>query len=636
MIDEKEIFTVEKKKESDVVIALAGNPNVGKSSVFNDLTGLRQHTGNWPGKTVDLAQGRTEYNDQGFILVDLPGTYSLSAHSAEEEVARDFIQSNESQATIVVCDATSLERNLNLVLQIMQLTPNVVLCVNLLDEAKKKKIHINFDKLQELLGVPVVGTSAVKKQGLDELMAKVKGMTDGTIHSNPFMIKALQQIHEDKETETLAIVDRANVIAKEVITYGDKNFDLKDQKLDKILTQKSTGIPIMIMLLMIIFWFTIEGADGPSDFLADTFEKFGNWLMMITTNWGVPEIIRDVVINGVYKVLSTVVAVMLPPMAIFFPLFTLLEDFGYLPRVAFNLDKHFQKAGACGKQALTMCMGFGCNAAGVVGARIIDSPRERLIAIITNNFVPCNGRFPILITVITVFFTGGAVGLLGSIKSAAFLTGVILLGVFTTIFVSQLLSKTVLQGIPSSFTLELPPYRKPQVGQVIVRSIFDRTLFVLWRAIIVAAPAGLVIWVLANVYIGDQSILQSVTGFIDPFAKLMGLDGTILMAFILGLPANEIVIPIMIMGYMATGTITDFSSLDQFRQLLLSNGWTWLTAMNVILFTLYHWPCSTTLLTIYKETKSKKWTFASFIIPTIIGVGITMLTTAVAHLFHLV
>lgn len=636
MIDEKEIFTVEKKKESDVVIALAGNPNVGKSSVFNELTGLRQHTGNWPGKTVDLAQGRTEYNDQGFILVDLPGTYSLSAHSAEEEVARDFIQSNESQATIVVCDATSLERNLNLVLQIIQLTPNVVVCVNLLDEAKKKKIHINFDKLQELLGVPVVGTSAVKKQGLDELMAKVKGMTDGTIHSNPFMIKALQQIHEDKETETLAIVDRANVIAKEVITYGDKNFDLKDQKLDKILTQKSTGIPIMIMLLMIIFWFTIEGADGPSDFLADTFEKFGNWLMVITTNWGVPEIIRDVVINGVYKVLSTVVAVMLPPMAIFFPLFTLLEDFGYLPRVAFNLDKHFQKAGACGKQALTMCMGFGCNAAGVVGARIIDSPRERLIAIITNNFVPCNGRFPILITVITVFFTGGAVGLLGSIKSAAFLTGVILLGVFTTIFVSQLLSKTVLQGIPSSFTLELPPYRKPQVGQVIVRSIFDRTLFVLWRAIIVAAPAGLVIWVLANVYIGDQSILQSVTGFIDPFAKLMGLDGTILMAFILGLPANEIVIPIMIMGYMATGTITDFSSLDQFRQLLLSNGWTWLTAMNVILFTLYHWPCSTTLLTIYKETKSKKWTFASFIIPTIIGVGITMLTTAVAHLFHLV
>ena len=634
--EEKETFVIERKKESDVVITLAGNPNVGKSSVFNELTGLRQHTGNWPGKTVDLAQGRTEFEGQGFILVDLPGTYSLSAHSVEEEVARDFIQSNESQATIVVCDATSLERNLNLVLQIMQLTPNVIVCVNLLDEAKKKKIHINLEKLQELLGVPVVGTSAVKKQGLDTLMEKTKGVINGDITSNPFMMEALRQIHVDKETETLAIMDRASVIAKEVTIFEDKNFDLKDQKLDKLLTQKSTGIPIMILLLMLIFWFTIKGADGPSDFLADNFDKVGNWLMAITTSWGVPHIIRDVLINGVYKVLSTVVAVMLPPMAIFFPLFTLLEDFGYLPRVAFNLDKHFQKAGACGKQALTMCMGFGCNAAGVVGARIIDSPRERLIAIMTNNFVPCNGRFPILITVITVFFTGGAVGLLGSIQSAVFLTGVILLGVFTTIMVSRLLSKTVLKGIPSSFTLELPPYRKPQIGQVIVRSIFDRTLFVLWRAIIVAAPAGLVIWVLANVSIGDQSILQRVTGFIDPFARLMGLDGTILMAFILGLPANEIVIPIMIMGYMATGTITDFSSLDQFRQLLLSNGWTWLTAMNVILFTLYHWPCSTTLLTIYKETKSKKWTFASFIIPTIIGVGITMLTTAIAHLFHLV
>lgn len=629
-------FIIDKKEPSDLVISLAGNPNVGKSSIFNELTGLRQHTGNWPGKTVDLAQGRTTFDQQGFILVDLPGTYSLTAHSQEEEVARDFIRSQDSEATIVVCDATSLERNLNLVLQIMQLTTQVVVCVNLLDEAKKKKISINLPKLQELLGVPVVGTSAVKKQGLDELMIKTKDMATHKLTANPYMIAALDQLHEDPETETLALVDRASVIANEVITYGDENFDERDRKLDKILTQKSTGIPIMIILLMLIFWFTIEGADGPSDFLADQFDQFGNWLMMMSDTIGIPSLLSNILINGVYTVLSTVVAVMLPPMAIFFPLFTLLEDFGYLPRVAFNLDKYFQKAGACGKQALTMCMGFGCNAAGVVGARIIDSPRERLIAIITNNFVPCNGRFPILITVITIFFTGGSLGLLGSLQSAIFLTGVILLGVFTTIMVSRLLSKTILKGLPSSFTLEMPPYRRPQVGQVVVRSILDRTLFVLYRAMVVAAPAGLIIWVMANVHIGNQSILQSVTGFIDPFARLMGLDGTILMAFILGLPANEIVIPLMIMGYMATGTITDFSSLEQFRQLLLDNGWTWLTAMNVILFTLYHWPCSTTLLTIYKETKSKKWTFASFIIPTIIGVGITMMTTFIAHLFHLV
>ncbi|MFC6346388.1 ferrous iron transport protein B [Vagococcus carniphilus] len=636
MEETTDTFVIQKKNESDRTIALAGNPNVGKSSIFNELTGMRQHTGNWPGKTVDLAQGYAQHKNQGYVLVDLPGTYSLMAHSQEEEVARDFIQSKDSEATIVVCDATSLERNLNLVLQIMQITPKVVVCVNLLDEAKKKKISIDLLKLQELLGVPVVGTSAVKKQGLDELMEKTEQVITGDIQANPYMRDALNQLHDDSETEILALLDRASVIANDVISYGKKDFDKKDRVLDKILTQKSTGIPIMILLLMLVFWFTIVGADGPSDFLADTFNQFGNWLTKMANQMNVPNMLQSVLIDGIYKVLSTVVAVMLPPMAIFFPIFTLLEDFGYLPRVAFNLDKYFQKAGACGKQALTMCMGFGCNAAGVVGARIIDSPRERLIAIVTNNFVPCNGRFPILIAVITMFFAGTSTGLLGSVKSAAFLTGVILLGVATTIWVSTLLSKTILKGLPSSFTLELPPYRKPQIGQVIVRSIFDRTLFVLWRAIIVAAPAGLVIWVLANIHIGDQSILQSITAFIDPFAHLMGLDGTILMAFILGLPANEIVIPIMIMGYMATSTITDFNSLNEFHQLLVNNGWTWLTATNVLLFTLYHWPCSTTLITIYKETKSKKWTFVSFIVPTAIGIGITMLTTLIAHLFHLV
>ena len=636
MEETTDTFVIQKKNESDRTIALAGNPNVGKSSIFNELTGMRQHTGNWPGKTVDLAQGYAQHKNQGYVLVDLPGTYSLMAHSQEEEVARDFIQSKDSEATIVVCDATSLERNLNLVLQIMQITPKVVVCVNLLDEAKKKKISIDLLKLQELLGVPVVGTSAVKKQGLDELMEKTEQVITGDIQANPYMRDALNQLHDDSETEILALLDRASVIANDVISYGKKDFDKKDRVLDKILTQKSTGIPIMILLLMLVFWFTIVGADGPSDFLADTFNQFGNWLTKMANQMNVPNMLQSVLIDGIYKVLSTVVAVMLPPMAIFFPIFTLLEDFGYLPRVAFNLDKYFQKAGACGKQALTMCMGFGCNAAGVVGARIIDSPRERLIAIVTNNFVPCNGRFPILIAVITMFFAGTSTGLLGSVKSAAFLTGGILLGVATTIWVSTLLSKTILKGLPSSFTLELPPYRKPQIGQVIVRSIFDRTLFVLWRAIIVAAPAGLVIWVLANIHIGDQSILQSITAFIDPFAHLMGLDGTILMAFILGLPANEIVIPIMIMGYMATSTITDFNSLNEFHQLLVNNGWTWLTATNVLLFTLYHWPCSTTLITIYKETKSKKWTFVSFIVPTAIGIGITMLTTLIAHLFHLV
>ncbi|MBO0477269.1 ferrous iron transporter B [Vagococcus sp. DIV0080] len=406
-----EEFIIQRKNDTDRVITLAGNPNVGKSSIFNELTGLRQHTGNWPGKTVDLAQGHYQHNSQGYVIVDLPGTYSLMAHSQEEEVARDFIQSTQSEATVVVCDATSLERNLNLVLQIMQITPKVVVCVNLLDEANKKKISINLPKLQELLGVPVVGTSAVKKQGLTELMDQVDQVISGETTANPFMIDALKQLHDDPETEVLALLDRASVIAQDVITFGNEDFDKKDRVLDKILTQKSTGIPIMILLLMLIFWFTIVGADGPSDFLADHFNRFGNWLTQVATAIHMPVMLQSVLIDGIYKVLSTVVAVMLPPMAIFFPIFTLLEDFGYLPRVAFNLDKYFQKAGACGKQALTMCMGFGCNAAGVVGARIIDSPRERLIAIITNNFVPCNGRFPILIAVITMFFAGTTAGL---------------------------------------------------------------------------------------------------------------------------------------------------------------------------------------------------------------------------------
>lgn len=630
MSQEKSLKNQEELQNS-TVITLAGNPNVGKSSVFNELTGMRQHTGNWPGKTVDLAQGVTKYHGVSYVLVDLPGTYSLLAHSAEEEVARDFIQSAESQATIVVCDATCLERNLNLVLQIMQITPNVIVCVNLLDEAKKKKIEINFDKLQELLGVPVVGTSATKKIGLDDLMSKVESVVTGEIQTNPYMLEALKQVEQD-ENEVLALLDRASVIAQSVVIYHDEDYDKRDRKLDKLLTQKSTGIPLMLLLLFVVFWFTIEGANVPSDFLANQFNKLGDWLMVVSTNANMPSWLQDVLLNGIYKVLSTVISVMLPPMAIFFPIFTLLEDFGYLPRIAFNLDKYFQKAGACGKQALTMCMGFGCNAAGVVGTRIIDSPRERLIAIVTNNFVPCNGRFPILIAVITMFFTGSVSSLGGSLKSALFLTSVILLGVLSTFWVSQLLSKTLLKGIPSSFTLELPPYRKPEIGSVIVRSVFDRTLFVLWRAIIAAAPAGLIIWIMANIQLGDQTVLQSVTTFIDPLAQLMGLDGTILMAFILGLPANEIVIPIMIMGYMSTSTITDFSSLNEFKTLLVSNGWTWLTAANVLLFTIYHWPCSTTLMTIYKETKSLKWTWVSFIVPTLMGVAVTMLTTFVAHL----
>lgn len=632
-----EEFKVIRKNPDDKVIAFAGNPNVGKSTLFNALTGLRQHTGNWPGKTVGLAQGYHEHDKQNFVLVDLPGTYSLMAHSQEEEIARDFIVSDDAEGVVVVCDATALERNLNLVLQIMLLTDKVVVCVNLLDEAKRKHISIHLEKLAVLLGVPVVGTSATYEEGLDELMAKVKGITDGTIQTNATMFMQLSEmIHDNEEQQVEALIDRAAVIAGEVTHYENSEYDKMDRKLDKLFTSKLTGIPIMILLLLVVFWITIEGANVPSDMIAKVLFSFQDTLTSWTTAMHWPTWLQGMLIDGVYKVVAWVISVMLPPMAIFFPLFTLLEDFGYLPRVAFNLDNGFQKAGACGKQALSMCMGFGCNAAGVTGARIIDSPRERLIAIITNNFVPCNGRFPILITVITLFFVGSSHSFLNSVTSAVFLTAAILLGVFMTMIISRVLSKTVLSGMPSSFTLELPPYRKPRIGQVLVRSVLDRTLFVLGRAIKISAPVGLLIWILANIHVGDASLLHQITVFLDPFAKLMGLDGVILMAFILGLPANEIVIPCMLMGYLATSTIVDYDSLAQLKTLLLDNGWTWLTALNVMLFTLFHWPCGTTLATIRKETGSAKWTFASFIIPTLIGVAMTMTTTLIAYLLHLI
>ena len=334
---------------------------------------------------------------------------------------------------------------------------------------------------------------------------------------------------------------------------------------------------------------------------------------------------------GMYRVLTWVVSVMLPPMAIFFPLFTILEDSGYLPRVAFNLDKCFKKCNACGKQGITMCIGAGCNAAGVVGCRIIDSPRERLIAIITNSFMPCNGRFPTLIAVITMFFVGEAAG--ASIGAAFILTGIILLGVGLTFLVSWFLSVTFLKGVPSSFALEMPLYRRPQIGRVIIRSVLDRAMFVLGRAALTAAPAGILLWILANGRVNDMTILSYLSGLLDIPAKAMGLDGVILLAFLLGLPANEIVVPIMIMAYLSQGSLAEISEMSILKQLLVENGWTWATAVSVMLFTLVHWPCATTCLTIRKETGSLKWTFLSFMIPTILGCAICVLFHGITMLF---
>lgn len=695
---------ITKTNEDDRIIAISGNPNVGKSTVFNALTGAHQHTGNWPGKTVTNAQGTYTYKDKNFILVDIPGTYSIMANSVEEEVARDFICFGNPDSVVVVTDATCLERNLNLVLQILEITQNVVVCVNLLDEAKKKRISIDLDELSIQLGVPVVGTSARSKKGLDVLSEEIYNVSHGL--KETFYIKTeydeiiekcisileptvqdlvpdklnsrwistkLLDIDEDlsnslnsylgfdilanSEIETKLneindilnennidkelvrdrivskIVKKSELIYNSCIHLENESYNERDRKIDKILTSKLTGIPIMIAMLGVILWITIVGANYPSDILSTFLFWIEDQLHILFSNINAPNWLDSMLISGVYRTLAWVVSVMLPPMAIFFPLFTLLEDSGYLPRVAFNMDKFFKKACAHGKQSLTMCMGFGCNACGVIGCRIIDSPRERLIAILTNNFVPCNGRFPTLIAIITMFFTGLMVSPFQSVLSALILTSIIIFGIVLTLLISKLLSKTLLKGIPSSFALELPPYRRPQIGHVIIRSIFDRTLFVLARAVVVAAPAGLIIWLMSNIIIGDASLFNHCSNFLDPFAKLIGLDGVILLAFILGFPANEIVIPIIIMSYLSTGSILEFDNLESLKTLLVNNGWTYITAICTMLFSLIHFPCATTILTIKKETKSIKWTFAAFLIPTICGIIVCFIVANLLRLF---
>ena len=606
----------------DFTVAIAGNPNVGKSTIFNGLTGLNQHTGNWTGKTVENAAGICIHNNQKFLLVDIPGTYSLMADSEEEKIARDYIDSNKANATVVIVDATLLERNMNLVFQIMNLTNNVIVCVNLLDEAKKKGVSVDLNKLSKLLGVPVVGTIARKKKTLNNLINTIADVCNKKIEPKPIKIDA----DIDK------IFERAHEIVAEVVTLKNENYNERDKKIDRILTSKKFGIPIMILFFCLIFWITIVGANYPSELLSSLFANIEPPLKNFFTYIHTPTWLLSLLFDGVYKTVTWIVSVMLPPMAIFFPLFTLLEDLGYLPRIAFNLDKCFKKCCSSGKQALTMCMGFGCNAAGVVGCRIISSKRERLIAILTNNFVPCNGRFPFLITIATIFFTSAAhagESLKSSLIATFIVFVVICIGIGFTFLASYILSKTILKGATDCTLLELPPYRKPQIGKILIHSLLDRTLFVLGRALSVAVPAGILIWVLSNVQIANISILTYIANFFDPFAKLMGLDGYILTAFLLGLPANEIVLPIILMCYTGAGSLVDMSSLQSLVDILSANGWTIVTAINVMLFSLLHFPCTTTLLTIKNETKSWKWTAASFLIPTVIGIVMCMMVNLI-------
>lgn len=671
---------------TDAVIALAGNPNVGKSTVFNALTGLKQHTGNWPGKTVSSARGIFKTEKHRYTAVDLPGTYSLSAHSAEEEVARNFICFDRPDAVAVVCDATVLERGLGLALQITEAGDRVTVCVNLMDEAERRGTVLDLNALSLMLGVPVTGASARKKSTLAGFKAAVDGLLEskprprravfypepvekalsiilpalkrvsgGRLNSRFVALKLLERdpafteeinsrfgegLLNDpalfsarveaekalaeaeitpealKDITAEAIMRRAGELAAAAVKSTGSAYSKTDRRIDRILTGKLTALPAMLLMLAGVLWLTVKGAGYPSELLSRGFSQAEGLLYRLMCSAGLPEVVTNAVVFGIWRVTATVISVMLPPMAVFFPLFGLLEDSGFLPRVAYNLDRPFKCCNACGKQALTICMGFGCNAAGIAGCRIIDSPRERMLALLTNGFIPCNGRFPILISVITMFFAANA------LSGALLLTGTVIFAVAASLLATLLLSVTLLRGVPSSYTLELPPYRKPQLGKTLVRSVFDRSLFVLGRAAAVAAPAGLVIWLLSNITVGNASLLTLCAQALEPIGRIMGLDGAVLLAFILGLPANETVIPIITMVYSASGTLQSVTGLAEIQALFALNGWNRKTAVCFIIFTLMHWPCSTALLTVKKETGSKRMMLLAAALPTLAGAAL--------------
>lgn len=578
-------------------VALMGNPNVGKSTVFNKLTGKRQHTGNWEGKTVEIAKGTYKTKDAKYDIIDLPGIYSLDFRSPEEKIAKDFLMSKSFDLVFVICDAANLFKNLKLALEVIEICPNTVLCINMMDEAARKGISIDINGLKKALNIPIITLSARRNTSpIKTFLNEIENLT-----FNP----------------TIRL--RRDEIINRYVTYKNKDINITDKKIDKILCGKYTAVPTMILFLALILWLTISGANFPSQLLSKVLSFIGNKLGELLILINTPPFIYGIVIDGAYSVMAQVVSVMLPPMAIFFPLFSLLEESGVLPRIALNLDKPFKKVGSSGKQALTMCMGLGCNAAGVTGCRIIPSKKQQLIAILTNSFMPCNGRFPTVILLIGV--------LLGEIYSsfaaALLLTLFILLSIALTFVATKILSK-ILKGDSLTFNIELPTYKMPPIIRTVADSFVNKTIHILTRAVVVSVPAGAVLWLLSNISINGASLITLCAHLLEPIGLLLAMDGVILLAFILGSPANEIVLPIAAMIYLSNSHLQGIGNSEMIN-IFISNGWNNLTALSVIIFSVFHWPCTTTLLTIKKETGSLKYTALSVILPTLIGTLICIL-----------